>query len=630
MQHSRYVPRTIGELFFETAAKHASITALHDPHRKPPLTLRYSDFAETVRAFGAGLLAMGIKRGDRVGLFADNRPRWLIADVGMLSCGVINVPRGADAAIQEIWYILNHSEAVAAVVQDSRLLKRITEAISADNSLRLVILMDDSAAEAVPPPGTELVNFSQVLERGRENLPAFEREMGRVRPADTAVVVYTSGTTGIPKGVMLSHANLTHQPDNVDLGVDIQPGDRFLSILPMWHVYERVAEYLCMRHGATLIYSDKRSIRDDLASLAPEFLPCVPRIWEVIYENLRDRLRKDSPTHQRLFNFFEQVGHTYVYARRDAFGMNAVPKPESVTRRVAGFVRMAALYPLQLLGDALIFSKIRAATGGRLKAVVSGGGSLPPYLDDFFEVAGFPIINGYGLTETSPVLTNRRVNFNVRRTVGPPMADAQIQIRDEHGNVLPQGSCGVIFARGPQIMRGYYKNEEMTRAVVDPEGWLNTGDLGWLTHHGDLVIAGRAKDTIVLMSGENVEPEPLEGSAGRSPLVSQIVVVGQDRKALAALVVPNFAQLAEVLGMPKGSSEADVIAHGDAGRVVRDSISKVLQGTKGFKPYEQISRVTLLAEPFSEANEMLTKTLKPRRNVILKHYAQEIERMYEK
>lgn len=627
---SGYIPRTVPELFFECAGRHSLVRALQDPHRDPPLNLPYSEFADMVRAFGAGLLSLGIKRGDRVGLFADNRPRWLVGDLAMLSCGIINVPRGADSAVREIWYILNHSEAVAAIVQDARLLKRLGKTIGAECAVRVIILMDDSAAEATPLPGVHVVNFASVLEQGRGNLEAFEKERVKTRPDDTALIVYTSGTTGLPKGVMLTHANLVHQADNIDLGVPIEPGDRFLSILPMWHVYERVAEYLCIRHGGTIVYSDKRSIRDDMVTLEPEFLPCVPRIWEMVYDGVRERVRKDTPCRRRIFRLFEAIGTQFVRARRDACGMNASGSPEGLSRRLSGGLRLGLLMPLHFLGDALVFSQIRKATGAKMKAAVSGGGSLPAYLDDFFEIVGLPILNGYGLTETSPVVVNRRVNWNVRRTVGPPMADAEVEIRGEDGSALRAGEVGVIWLRGPQIMKGYYKNEDMTRSLIDADGWFNTGDLGWMTHHGDLVISGRAKDTIVLMSGENVEPEPLEGAASRSRLVSQIVVVGQDQKTLGALVVPNVHALAETLGLKSSMHIAEVIQHPEAARLVRESIQSALRGNKGFKVSEQITRITLLAEPFSEANEMLTKTLKPRRNVILKRYAAEIAAMFEK
>lgn len=622
---------TIPGVFFGAARRHAAVPALHDRHRKPETKLSYAELAEQVRAAGAALAARGLAQGDRVALFSDNRPRWMIADLAILGIGAVDVPRGSDTSDQEFEFILSHSGAVAAILQDRKLFGRLSGR-GVLKGLKFVIVLDDSlestdtgTAAAETP---DLINFAELLTSGKEHLELFEERLKQVKPETLATIVYTSGTTGSPKGVMLTHGNLAHQPEGVNLGTELRPGEIQLSILPTWHAYERATEYYGLHHGHTITYSDKRYLKKDLTELRPQLMPCVPRIWESIYEAIQDKVAKSSPGKQKLFRFFEAQGLRYVQARRIATGTALRRQPAGPGETAAAWARVLALAPLHRIGDRLVFSKLRAVTGGRMRAAVSGGGSLAAYLDDFFEVVGIPILNGYGLTESAPVLTNRRLDHNIRGSVGQAMAGTEIQIRSEEGRVLAQGETGIIFARGPQVMHGYYNNPEATGKVLSEDGWFNTGDLGWITATGDLVIAGRAKDTIVLVSGENVEPEPIEDAARKSPLVNQIVLVGQDRKSIGAIVVPNAPALAAALGLPEDTPMQELADNPGAPRAVRDSIQASMRQSGGFKDIEQVTRVALLSDPFTEENGMLTQTLKIKRNVVLQQYRELIEQLY--
>ncbi len=264
-----------------------------------------------------------------------------------------------------------------------------------------------------------------------------------------------------------------------------------------------------------------------------------------------------------------------------------------------------------------------------MRVAVSGGGSLAPYLDDFFEMAGIEILNGYGLTETSPVLANRRLGHNVRGTVGLPLDGTILVIRSEEGHDLPPGTPGIIFASGVQVMQGYYNNPEATEKVLSSDGWFNTGDLGYFLPSGDLVITGRAKDTIVLRSGENVEPEPIEDTCRKSMLVSQIVVVGQDQKYVGALIVPNAPALAAELGLPAETSLEDLCSNPDAVKAVKASVTSLMQANKNFKQPDQITKLELLCDPFTEENGLLTQTMKIKRPKVAEKYADVIKRMFE-
>jgi long-chain acyl-CoA synthetase len=616
--------RTIPQFFFEAAERHAAQTALHQPHGKPPVQFTYEELAKAVREFGAGLAASGVAPGDHVALFADNRPRWMIADLAVLGMGAADVPRGSDTATAEFEFILQHSGARAAILQDRKLYDRLAGS-PAVQALKLVVLMDDSApADA----GDKVVNFTAIQQRGAPDTSLFDKLREQVQVSTLATIVYTSGTTGSPKGVMLTHGNLSHMPDGVNLGTEPQPGEIVLTILPTWHAYERAVEYYVMRYGATLTYSDKRYLKKDLEDRKPHLFPCVPRIWETVYDAIQDRVSKSKPQQQKLFAMFTRVGRRYVKARRVALGTDLRKEPAPALERARALATMGALAPVFKLGDALVFSKLRAVAGGRMRAAISGGGSLAAYLDDFFEMVGIPILNGYGLTETAPVLTNRRTTQNVRGSVGLPMPQTEIQIRDEAGNPLPQGHAGVVFARGPQVMSGYYNNPDATAKVLDDRGWFNTGDLGWIAATGDLVISGRAKDTIVLVGGENVEPEPIEDAARKSPLIQQIVCVGQDQKFVGALVVPNFAALAGALSLPESTPAKELAGNAQAIKLIREAIRSAMDAEGSFKSSDGVSKVALLAEPFSEENGMLTQTMKIKRNVVAKHYEGLIHQLF--
>lgn len=620
--------RTIGAMFFQSAARYGAVKAVLAPHGEPSAELTYGQLADKVRSLAAGLITLGLRKGDRVALFSDNRPRWIQSDLAMMSIGVVDVPRGSDSAVSELDYILRHSECSAAFVQDLKLFQSIRPAIASASNVRTVVMMDDSSASCEALPGVAIQDFETVERLGRSGTIGVDIPLGDVKPGDLATIVYTSGTTGVPKGVMLSHINMTHQSDTIELEGDTAPGDILLVMLPSWHAYERAVEYVAIRNGWTLAYSDKRNFREDMQRVRPHLIPCVPRVWEMIYDVINDKLRKEAPGKQRLVRTFIALSHAYIRMVRLAEGRDLRRKPAAVVSRVAARAAAGLLSPVHRLADRMVYSRIRNATGGRMKAAVSGGGSLAPYIDDFFEAMGLLILNGYGLTETAPVIALRTCAHNVRGSVGRPIPDTEVSVRDEEGRVLRQGETGVVWARGPQLMLGYNKDPEATAAIMDAAGWLNTGDLGWVAATGDLVISGRAKDTIVLSSGENVEPEHVETVARRSALVTSIVVVGQDHKNVAALVVPCWPALAAALGLPPEATPEQIIANPRAARVVREDIAAMMHKDGGFSPHEFVHRVALLDTEFSDQDGTLTQTMKVRRRVVMEKYAAQIAALY--
>ncbi|MEB3233475.1 MAG: AMP-binding protein, partial [Leptolyngbyaceae bacterium] len=486
------------------------VTALLDPHTKPVVKFTYGQLYREICQFAAGLQALGVKKGDRVALFSENSPYWFIADQGIMAAGGVDAVRSSIADRDELLYILENSGSMGLVVENVATLKRLQAAL-APYTLQFIILLSD---EAVPDyDGGKILNWSdfQTLAADQE-LQSVEQT-----PDDLATLIYTSGTSGRPKGVMLTHGNLLFQINAVPGVVAFQPGERVLSLLPSWHSYERTFEYATLSQGCSQIYTSIRYIKKDLKAHKPQYMVGVPRIWESIYEGVQKQLREQPEKKQKLVQFLLTQSERYVKAKRTVRGINPDQlNPSGLDKLLAGLLALV-LAPVHAVGDRLVYKTIREATGGEVKYLVSGGGSFAKHLDLFYEIIGVEILQGYGLTETSPITNVRRPERNFRSTSGPALPQTEIRIVDlETGKTLPAGQKGLILIRGPQVMQGYYQNPEATAKAIDVDGWFNSGDLGWLTPEGDLTITGRAKDTIVLSNGENIEPQPLEDACARS------------------------------------------------------------------------------------------------------------------
>ncbi len=608
------------------AERYPQVTALLDPHGDPKVELSYGELFDRIRAFAGGLQSLGIQPGDRVAIFADNCPRWLMADLGSMFMGAVNVPRSGMADPQELAFILRQTGCTALIAENLKTLQRVQDTVSELCIDKLILLSDE-----VPPSGINYLAFEQLLARGREHgftPPALKR-------SDLATIIHTSGTGGQPKGVMLTHGNLMHQVESIEAVVKPQPGHRVLTILPTWHSYERSCEYFLLSRGCTLVYTDPRHLKKDLKQHPPHFLIAVPRIWESLYEGITKQFQEKSPLMQKLIQFFLQTSERYVMARRIARGHSILHLDASPIQRWGSRLQSIVLLPLHLLADKLVYAKVRQAIGSDFQHAISGGGSLPAYLDLFYEIVGISILNGYGLTETSPILAARRPDLNVRGTVGPPLPQTELKVVDpETGVTVPQGRRGLILGRGPQVMQGYYNNPEATDKVLSLDGWFNTGDLGWLTPDGQLVITGRAKDTIVLLNGENIEPQPLEDVCSQSPYIQQIVMVGQDQKQLGALIYPHLdalKQWATDQGIPVGSgAEADAIllASGQVRDLLKAELRQRIRQRPGYRPDDQVGEFRFLPEPLSVENGLMTQTLKIRRLQVTERYQALIAEMF--
>jgi long-chain acyl-CoA synthetase len=649
--------QSLPEIWSLAAKRFEKVIALKNPHAQPEVTLTYAQLYQQIQQFAAGLQALVIKPEvdstgipSRVALFADNSPRWMIADQGIIMAGAANVVRSAQADREELLFILEESGSIAVVVEDFKTLKKLGDRLNS-LPLQLVVLLSDEnladSAASLPASGEflKVLNFSQVIAAGSN----YTLQRASQNQDTLATLMYTSGTSGKPKGVMLTHGNLLHQVRAYGAAFVPEPGDPVLSILPTWHAYERSVEYFILSQGCTQIYTNLRSVKKDLREFKPRLMVGVPRLWESIYEGIQKQFREQPANKQRLVQNFLSISQRYIEARRLAQGLSLDHLDASPIERVRAGVQAAALWPMHRLADKLVYQKVREATGGKFKVVISGGGSLARHLDNFFEIIGVEVLVGYGLTETSPVTNVRRPWHNLRFSSGPPMFETQIRIVDpETRQPLPAGQRGLVLIRGPQVMKGYYKNPEATAKAIDPEGWFNSGDLGWVTPDNDLVLTGRAKDTIVLTNGENIEPQPIEDACLRSAYIDQIMLVGQDQRSLGALIVPNLEALqqwAESQNLHLNLSQS-VAKHSDTSsdrpasrtaidlkskevqNLFRSELNREVQNRPGYRPDDRISTFELILEPFSIENGMMTQTLKIRRPVIAERYRDMIDAMF--
>jgi long-chain acyl-CoA synthetase len=620
---------SVPEIWPILAAQCGSVVCLNAPHSEPAISLTYQEVTNQIQLFATGLQSLRIQPYQAIALFADNSPRWLIADQGIMSMGAFNAVRSSQAETQELLSILDNSKARILVVEDLKTLNKLSPHLVAP-TISLVVLLSDEQPDLDLSIAT--INFNQIIELGRS---ATFKPIA-IEKTDLATLIYTSGTSGNPKGVMLSHGNLLHQINTCGTVIRCDPGLEVLSILPSWHSYERSCEYYLLSQGCTQIYTNIRYFKQDLKDYQPKLIIVVPRLLESLYEGIQKQFREQSASQQKLVNTFLNLSKKYIEARRIVQGLSLDCLAPTLGQKLRAYAQMLILAPLHAIADKLVYTKIRAATGGKIQNMISGGGSLAKHLDLFFEIVGINVLVGYGLTETAPITNVRRPWQNLRLTSGKPLPGTEIKIVDiETRQPVPIGHKGLVLIRGPQVMRGYYRDAEATAKAIDPDGWFNSGDLGMLTANNDLTITGRAKDTIVLSNGENIEPTPIEDACLRSQYVSQIVLVGQDQKSLGAMIVPNLEALQQwatsqnlPLEFASESIESKYLNQNQIINLFREELNREVKNRPGYRADDRIIRIELIAEPFSIENGLLTQTMKIRRPVVMERYHRLINEMF--
>ena len=589
---------TINTRFAEAARKYADRPALSSKPSgsKTWETLTYQNVAAQVRAVALGLRAVGIERGDRVALLSENRPEWAVVDLATLAAGAVSVPIYPTLPAAQVAHILADSGAKAVIASDAKQVAKAVQSREAAPDLSVFVTMEESSAKG------DILSLAALIGEGAAARfdESYEARRDAVQPGDLMSLVYTSGTTGSPKGAMLTHGNMAAALDGASQKFPQfqPPNDVFLSFLPLCHVFERVTYNLAMTQGAHTVYNDSIfKLIDNMAEWKPTIMQCVPRVYESIHERVSDGIAKLPSRRRTLTHWALGIG--------DAVAL----------RRNAGRPVGPLLLMQHWIAEPLILSKIRARFGGKLKFLVSGGAPLNPRTANFFLAIGIPILEGWGLTETTAAATANPAGRVKIGTVGPHMAGVEVQTAPD----------GELLVRGGTVMRGYWNNPEATGEVIDADGWFHTGDIGELDAEGYVKITDRKKDILVLANGKKVAPQPIETLLKRSPLLAEVVLLGDNSGTVGALVVPNFDALktwAKEQGKDLKTNES-LIADTAARRYVKSEIDSL---SKDLADFEKIKRIALIDHAFTQEGGELTPTLKVKRRVVAEKYGSLLEK----
>lgn len=554
------------------------------------------EFLRRIAGLSNALEQLGVKPGDRVGLFSPNRPEWHVADFAILGLGAADVPIYFNESPDRMVYILNHAAPEVVIVVGEMQARRLLESRGRLTSVKHII-----CAAGPADLGNDVLRYETLVSAaGDEAVAEYRLRAARNNPDQLATIIYTSGTTGQPKGVMLTHNNLSSNEETSVEPYHMNPSDQAVSFLPLSHVYERVTSYAYLFHGVPVAYVERMDdLPQALLEVHPTIAAAVPRVFEKLYANVLQKGRAATGLKRKLFDWSMRVAREAV--RWKAYGEDA---PSSLHLRWK-------------IADRIVYSKIREGIGGRFRAFISGGGPLSREIAEFFWAVGVPVYQGYGLTETSPVVSANYPGSNKVGTVGQPIEHVNVRIAED-GEILVQGPC---------VMKGYYQRPEDTSAVLTADGWLSTGDIGRLDEDGYLYVTDRKKDLFKTAAGKFVAPQPIENMLKVNPLILNAVLIGDAYKFISALIVPNFANV-EAAGREQGKTfasheqiAADPWVHELIGREVAKVNSSLAQ-------YETIKRFALLDHDFTFDGGQLTYTLKLKRRVIAERYAKIIEGLY--
>jgi long-chain acyl-CoA synthetase len=588
--------KTVSQLFINTVKSYPKDDIMMYKEEGKYKSISTKEFEDRVKHFSLGLKDLGLKAGNKLVIFSENRPEWVMTDLSVLCAGGITVPIYTSLVSDPIKYIIEDSDAKIVVCSDSELWKKIDPIKKDLKNISHYISFESETPEGV-------LSYEEVLEKGKkinqDNPDLFEKMAMDVKPEDTASIIYTSGTTGEPKGVILSHANFLSNVTTVTEIIEFSKKDTVLSFLPLSHVLERMVTLCYFYKGCSVAYVESLdTLIENLAEVCPHIMVSVPRIFERIYAGVMDNVLAGSGVKRKIFFWAIKVG-------------KECSKRKFLNQEIPGGLRFK-----KNLAHKLVFSKIIAKTGGRVRFFVSGGAALSKDIAEFFDAMGLTILEGYGLTETSPVIAVNTFENQRLGSVGKPIPGVDVKIEDD----------GEILTKGPNVMKGYYKKEAGTKEVFEGE-WFRTGDIGHLDEEGFLYITDRKKDLIVTAGGKNVAPQPIEILIKTNPYIVNAVVVGDGRKFISALVVPDLVKLAEYAKAQNISFDKpeDLIKNDKVNDFV---LSEIENFTPSLASFEKIKKIILLEKDFEIEKGEMTPSIKVKRNIVEEKYKDQIDSLY--
>jgi len=593
---------TLADLLFHVQGRHPKPELVGRCREGGVDWLSTAVFFERVRDVSLGLEEMDLQPGERVVIMSETRPEWIVADLAILAAGGVTVPIYPTLSAHQAQYIVQDCGARYAFVSTREQAEKLQRVRDMLPTLEAMILFESAGA-----PTGSLITMDEVAARGHAHLVAewgaaraFKERARRIRSGDLATIIYTSGTTGEPKGVMLTHANIMANVRSCMDVLPMSPADLALSFLPLSHAFERTNAYVCLANGVSIACAERMdTLPRDLLTARPTIMTGVPRVYEKFHARVLEGVAQQPAVRRAMFQWAKALGERRARGLQD------------------GRDRRSGL--LYSFAERLVYSKVRARLGGRLNYLVSGSAALPKHIGEFFYAIGIPIVEGYGLTETAPVLTVNPIDAPRFGSVGKAIPEVEIRIAPD----------GEILARGPNIMVGYYNKPEATQAVLDQDGWFRTGDVGFLDADGYLYITDRKKDLIVTSGGKKVAPQPIETRMKSHPLVGECVLIGERRKYPALLIVPDFGALERrlhELGRPALEDRDALVARPDVLALYQELVDSL---NRDLAQYERIKKIALLPREFDIVSGELTPTLKVRRRTIEDTWRAVIERLYE-
>jgi long-chain acyl-CoA synthetase len=597
---------TLSELFLKAAETHAKPDAFLTKQNGRYQGLSSAEALRQTAALALALDRLGIRRGDRLALISENRVEWALADYAALGFGAIDVPIYPTLPAADVEYILQDSGSRGVIVSTAEQLQKVLEVRCRLPELRFIIAMESQGN-----PEAGVLPWQSVIHEQLQHTPNPEEKFRalalQARPDDTATILYTSGTTGRPKGVVLTHANIASNVQACSPLFHFDPSDRIVSFLPLSHIFERMLEYFTFWSGASIAYAESfEKLPQNILEVRPTVLAVVPRVLEKVHGKILEAVRQSPPARQKLFHW--AIGIGWQYSRR-RLENQSIPLALRLKHEVA---------------DHLVASKVRARLGGKLRFMISGSAPLSRELAEFFYAVGLPVYEGYGLTETSPVISVNYPGAVKLGTVGRVIPGVEVKLGEEAAG--SEGASGrEILVRGPNVSPGYYHPEENGEAFVD--GWFRTGDLGTLDSEGYLKITGRKKNLFKTSGGKYISPEKLEGLFQGHPYVSQLMVLGDSRRFVAALIVPNFDRL-EAYAREQGicwATRQELVTHPEICTFMQRQVDEACQG---LAPFERIRQIALLPSEFTTDNGELSPSLKVRRFIVEERYRELIEEIY--